>query len=165
MSKSLRNAFILIGLALGSVMIFLTLVARMAIMSHEPVMDSSYYEKGLDYEARVRSLRKGEEGGWVLDVPFKDFAELPRGANQLTMKLTGPAQPRSAVLRVILERPATAKQRQTVEVDMAGAKVVPGGLEFPVALTFAEHGTFEISSEVRINNEADVYVRRKVVVK
>lgn len=165
MSKSLRTAFILIGVTLTSVITFLVLVTRMAILQHEPVMDSSYYEKGLDYEARIRSLKKAEEQGWALNVPFKDFGELSRGSNPLSMTLTGPAAPKSAVLRVIVERPATAKDRKTIEVDMSKAKPVPGGLEFAVDLNLPEHGQYEISSEVRVNNEADVYVRRKVVVK
>jgi hypothetical protein len=165
MSKSLRIAFILIGLTLSATIIFLVLVARVAIQNHEPVMDSSYYEKGLDYEARVRSLKKGEEQGWVLDVPFQEGAEMPRGTSKLVLKLSGPAQPKSAALRVMVERPATAKYRQTIELNMSGAKAVPGGLEFPVEINLNERGTFEIFSEVRVNDEADVYVRRKVLVK
>ena len=93
------------------------------------------------------------------------MSELPRGTSKLILKLSGPAQLKSAALRVMVERPATAKYRQTIELDMSKARAVPGGLEFPVEISLNERGTFEIFSEVRVNDEADVYVRRKVLVK
>lgn len=165
MSKSLRIAFIMISLALGGTVVFMVLVARMAIMQHEPVMDSSYYEKGLDYEARLRYLRKGEEQGWKLEFPFAEFAELPRGSNIIAVRLTGPSAPGAASLRVMVERPASAKERLTREVGLESAKRTTGGWEFPVEINLSGTGTFEISAEIRVNNEADVYIRRKVVVK
>jgi len=65
---------------------------------------------------------------------------------------------------VSLERPATVRERQVRRFLVESTKTGPNGYEYDAELSFPSAGLWEVLMEARVNGEAEVFAKQRVVV-
>lgn len=127
LSKSLKRAFWMIGLLFIFLVAGLGVILKIAFEHQTPILDEAYYEKGLNWQTYKDRYRRAAKEGWKLQGQIFDQSVLDRSKNPQTVvvDLLGPAPAVGKLkdagdsglkLTLVLERPASTKDRQIVEL-------------------------------------------------
>ena len=145
MSKSLKQAFALIGLFFALLFAAVAITLQLAFAGFEPSLDDSYYRRGLDYQERVNRLERGRKAGWELSLRLPP-EPVPMGPVVIEAMLAGSgAKEEQPELQLRLERPASTRGRQSVIVR---GRRVGNALRFRAEMPVRAPGTWELYAEV-----------------
>ncbi|MBX7057659.1 MAG: FixH family protein [Leptospirales bacterium] len=161
MSRSLRTAFITIGLFFAVLFAAGAYTMKLAFAGHEPALNEGYYEMGLDYQPRLDALRRGREQGWRLLPDFENHAVLSNAAPVVVWRLQAPPgrSIESAKLSITVEHPASVRGRRQVQATLDQAqREGPSMLVFRTPLKFERSGVYEIQAELSVNDAVVVGV-------
>ncbi len=147
MSKSLRQAFWLIGVFFALLFVAIGYTLHLAFSGFEPSMDEAYYRKGMDYQVHIDRFRRGETAGWRLEGGIPSTG-VTVGNRPVRFRLTAPKPIGETVrLQLRLERRASTRDRQQIvvpgevrgnDVAFSGSLRVPGPGSWEL---FADAGT------------------------
>jgi nitrogen fixation protein FixH len=171
MSRSLKRAFILIGVFFIALFIGIGFTLKLAFASHEPVTDERYYERGLDYQQRLDALSRGEANGWELDSSlFQDpeATTLAPGVTAVEWTLTNRRgeEIQNAEVRITLDRPATSAGRTTRVVRLADGERINASLyRFKTDLALPRAGYWDVTFEAKVNADAELSRTGRVFVR
>ena len=167
MSKSLRRAFYCIGLAFLGLFTWLFFMVNIAFEIDEPVLDTSYYKKGMNYQKRIDGLKKGREAGYLLESKIFSTGQANQGEIPTEFLLRGPDEsfPREVDFQVRMERPASIKGRKIIRLKLADARRQSAReYVFPATLQAPLPGYWEIHVEVNLGADAILYRRHRIYV-
>ncbi len=147
-------------------LIWLVSFTVMAFGVDEPMMDRAYYRKGMDYQKRLDSLRRGADRGWYLETNIRD-GRLPAGSERILVYLRNRnrsvSAAKRAVLSVVLERPASTRGRLRRRLTRSRPGT-NGGRVFAVNPRVPAGGYWELILEAELDGDARVYHRKRFYV-
>ena len=165
MSKSMKISFIMISLLLGATVASGIWFVKFAMSVQEPVMDDAYFAKGLNYQNRVASLERAKAQGFAIATSLPANGPMARSRQQLTFTVSGKTPIENAALHIVIERPATTRERKTIDLSFAqSAKISETERKFQTEVDFPGSGLWEISAEAAVNKDMAVYTRQTVTV-
>ncbi|MCB1305629.1 MAG: FixH family protein [Leptospiraceae bacterium] len=163
----MKTAFWLIGIFFVVLFIALGYTLKVAFENQEPILDESYYEKGLDYQAHIDAREKAEKLGFVIQSDLFEKSSLSRGQQNLKWTLVIPAgqsvDRNSLEFKLILDQPATSKYRQIVDIKGSEASEQNGNLVFEKEVTLNRPGYWDLSLEGKADGLTFYKAHRLVV--
>ncbi|TGL58388.1 FixH family protein [Leptospira sarikeiensis] len=133
MDTSLKRAFLVIKIAFLTLFVATFFTVRMALAGHTPAIDSNYYEKGLKYEESILSQKKMIQNGYTFEGAWiQNLEKLKTGKQSLALDfLQNGKKIRNAKIVLQLDKTATAKFNQTVELKETSAGNYAGEILIP----------------------------------
>ena len=148
MSESMKTAFWLIGIFFALLTTGLGYTLKLALDNAEPILDETYYEKGLDYQAHIDAREKAEALGFKIEGDVFQADTLARGKQTPDWTLTIPEgqslKPEDVSFTLKLDQPATSRYRQSVEITAADIKSENGRLMFSKEITIPRPGYWDV---------------------
>jgi len=164
MSKSLKRAFIVIGLFFLCLFVAIGYTLTLAFRTHQPLVKERYYETGLDYQKRLDALERGREQGYAIQSAILGAKQVSRETPRLEWKLVN-TQGRaieSAEFMVVFDRPASTKQQRVYRFDLSnGEKVNETTYAFATDIELPASGYWEVKFDGSVNGDADVFARSR----
>ncbi|BDA78660.1 hypothetical protein LPTSP3_g15900 [Leptospira kobayashii] len=135
MHKSLKQAFLLIGVTFLTLFLATFITVRIALAGHTPPVDSNYYEKGLNYDQTVATQKEMLSEGYDFEAAwFQKQTSLKPGKQTVAVKfIRGKETVSEADLKLKLERSATDSFNRTVKLKEISKGIYQGEIEIPFA--------------------------------
>ena len=165
MSRSLKIAFTFIGSAFLLLFLAIGITLRLAYQNFEPITDSDYYRKGLEYQSRLDSVDRAKTNGWLLDSNFFHSNNIKAGKFQTEFVLSNSQNKalESGKIRVLLERPATSSAKRIYDMDVSLSQKATGGdYVVPLEILIPESGSWDVSVEMVIDNDMLIMKQKRI---
>lgn len=157
---------------MGSSLYFLAIAYTIYIAqkNFEPVIDSRYYEKGLNYENRNEEFTKAKEKNWVADINIlkeeilkKDFILTIKLHNDRYLQDFFSNQDR---IVVILKISYPASIQKYYEFIYKESDFIPNttSIDLRKNIILPSTGNFEFSLEIHPEKDATLYYTKKIFV-
>ena len=117
MSKSLKRAVIVMGIAFAILVAGIVYSFKIASDSFEPAMHEDYVNRGLDYQKLLDSNEKARSEGWSLEVKTGTLHTAIENILPITVANEKGLPIESIEFEAYLERPATMKKRRKIIID------------------------------------------------
>ena len=148
MSESMKTAFWLIGIFFTLMVIGLGYTLKLALDNAEPILDETYYEKGLDYQAHIDAREMAESQGYKIQGPVFDKDLLERGKQSLSWTLLVPdgkaLKAEEVDFKLVIDQPATSRYRQSVQIAPDDIQIQNGNLVFTKEITIPRPGYWDV---------------------
>ncbi|MEQ8350873.1 MAG: FixH family protein [Leptospiraceae bacterium] len=148
MSESMKTAFWLIGIFFTLMLIALGYTLKLALDNAEPILDETYYEKGLDYQAHIDAREKAEDLGYRIQGDVFEADLLSRGNQSISWTLIVPEgqnlNPEDVSFTLVLDQPATSRYRQIVKMDAKDIQIQQNNLVFQKEITIPRPGYWDV---------------------
>lgn len=131
--NSVRFALIMMGLAFAALMGATWYTIKIAMTGHEPVMDTHYYEKGLNYEKEIaESVQMRSEGYHFDSSLLSTDSNLSKGVNEIEIRIFKKDLPvNNAKLFLVRERAATSKFTEKKDLIFDKDGIYRANVDFP----------------------------------
>ncbi len=148
MSESMKTAFWLIGIFFTLLVIGLGYTLKLALDNAEPILDESYYEKGLDYQAHIDARELAQNQGFQIQGAVFEKDLLERGKQSLSWTLLVPEgkalKAEEVDFKLVLDQPATSRYRQSVQIAPEDIQIQNGNLVFTKEITIPRPGYWDV---------------------
>ncbi|MDH5719674.1 MAG: FixH family protein [Spirochaetia bacterium] len=167
MSKSLKIAFILIGvffLILFSVNFYYVTLAHEV---KQPLIDERYYEKGLFFQEELNKKARAKEEKWKLESEILINGNLKEGENEIKVRIFSEKNiaVTDAEVYIFLERTATANLRQKIKLLIEKPEKNAGdGVFFKGKLNVPAKGNWDLSIKALINKKAALDATKQIII-
>lgn len=131
MDKSLKRAFIVIGIAFSALMGATVYTLKVALAGHEKVVDPAYYEKGNNYDKIVAQKKEFLKEGYDFYSPILEKrTSLHSGSNPVEIQFRkGDIPITDAIVVFYWERPATKKFDSNVSLVHSKDGIYTGNVQ------------------------------------
>ncbi|MCB1170715.1 MAG: FixH family protein [Leptospiraceae bacterium] len=157
----MKTAFWLIGIFFTLMVIALGYTLKLALDNAEPILDETYYEKGLDYQAHIDAREKAEAMGFRIQGEVFDRSSLERGEQSIGWTLVVPegqiVQAGDVDFKLTLDQPATSRYRQVLEIQPDEIQQVDGNLVFLKKVNLKRPGYWDVIVE---GKKGELYFHR-----
>ncbi len=159
MHRSLKQAFVLIGITFALLFTATFVTVRIAVAGHTPPVDSNYYEKGLKYDQTVASQREMVKMGYELHTPWlSQPTSLKPGKQNISVRFQkGKESISGAQIQLKLERSASDTFNRTLLLKEIDKGNYSGELEIPFSGSWrisisakTKEGLLEKTKQIRI---------------
>ncbi len=167
---SVKRIFLIIG---GFFFLFFLAIGYtiyIAQKNFEPIMDSRYYEKGLNYEKRKKEFLKAKERNWIADVNILKEETLTKNFN-LNIKLQNDQYLKSffsnenrTVVTLKISYPASIRKYYEFSFKESDFSLNSNSIELNKNISLPSHGNFEFSIEIHPEENATIYYTKKIYV-
>ncbi|MCE9596747.1 MAG: FixH family protein [Spirochaetia bacterium] len=152
LSRSMKNAFWMIGTFLTAAVIWLGCFVRIAVAHSEPAIDNRFFERGKSYNDRFRSLEEGRAAGLRIESNLSNGQSFQIHPIQATFQLKANVPIQQVHGTVVLERASTSRDRQVIPIESGNTTIAlaPDKGLWDVRLEYTVNESLVVHRNIRI---------------